>query len=353
MYRHLLVTVDGAPGGIDAIGHALELARAVGARVTFMLAGAAPDSRLSGARLPEHGAKVEAAARAQGLSHAIAGAGHPAAGGAAPGALAAELGCDLIGVAALPHDADAAACAQRRDLLATSGVPVLVCTSRRSPAEARVMARCLDAHRTVGVLLYALMASATHVDAPQRQASDTQRALMASATHVDVPQRQASDTQRALTASAANADAPQRRAADMQRALASLAALQRARVGTAAEARLFTALRVRAECVAAELDELDRQRQRDAQALDALERIAADGLPSAAFDAALARYAHGAFEQMGRMEGVIFPAARRYLGDADWAELDEPLADGAAATPPRANKANEPNEPDDARRASD
>ncbi|WP_322076374.1 universal stress protein [Burkholderia cepacia] len=331
MYRHLLVTVDGAPGGIDAIGHALELARAVGARVTFLLAGAAPASRLSGARLPEHGAKVEAAARAQGLSHAIAGAGlpgagHPGAGDAAPGALAAELGCDLIGVAALPHDADAAACAQRQHLLATSGVPVLVCTSRRTPAEARVMARCLDAHRAVGGLLHALMASGVDADARQRQASDAQHGLMASAAHADVLQRHA---------------------ADAQRALASLAALQRARVGTAAEAHLFAALRVRAECVAAELDELDRQRQRDAQALDALERIAADGLPSAAFDAALARYAHGAFEQMGRMEGVIFPAARRYLGDADWAGLDEPLADGAAATPP------DMNEPDDARRASD
>ncbi len=332
MYRHLLVTVDGAPGGIDAIGHALELARAVGARVTFLLTGAAPASRLSGARLPEHGAKVEAAARAQGLSHAIAGAGlpgagHPGAGDAAPAALAAELGCDLIGVAALPHDADAAACAQRRHLLATSGVPVLVCTSRRTPAEARVMARCLDAHRAVGELLHALMAFGVDADAQQ--------------------QRQARDAQRGLMATDAHADVPLRRAADAQRALASLAALQRARVGTAAEAQLFAALRVRAECVAAELDELDRQRQRDAQALDALERIAADGLPSAAFDAALARYAHGAFEQMGRMEGVIFPAARRYLGDADWAGLDDPLADGAAATPPGMN------EPDDARRASD
>ncbi|KVL59126.1 universal stress protein [Burkholderia cepacia] len=335
MYRHLLVTVDGAPGGIDAIGHALELARAVGARVTFLLAGAAPDSRLSGARLTEHGAKVEAAARAQGLSHAIAGSGHPGAGlpgagDAAPGALAAELGCDLIGVAALPHDADAAACAQRQHLLATSGVPVLVCTSRRTPAEARVMARCLDAHRAVGGWLHALMASGMGVDAD-----------------ADARRRQASDAQRGLMASAAHADVPQPPAADAQHALASLAALQRARVGTAAEARLFAALRVRAECVAAELDELDRQRQRDAQALDALARIAADGLPSAAFDAALARYAHGAFEQMGRMEGVIFPAARRYLGDADWAGLDEPLADGAAAPPPGMN------EPDDARRASD
>ncbi|KVA58773.1 universal stress protein [Burkholderia cepacia] len=331
MYRHLLVTVDGAPGGIDAIGHALELARAVGARVTFLLTGAAPASRLSGARLPEHGAKVEAAARAQGLSHVIAGAGHPGAGDSAPAALAAELGCDLIGVAALPHDADAAACAQRRHLLATSGVPVLVCTSRRTPAEARVLARCLDAHRAVGELLHALMAFGVDADVDV----DAQQ------------QRQASDAQRGLVASAAHADVPLRRSADAQRALASLAALQRARVGTAAEAQLFAALRVRAECVAAELDELDRQRQRDAQALDALERIAADGLPSAAFDAALARYAHGAFEQMGRMEGVIFPAARRYLGDADWAGLDDPLADGAAATPPGMN------EPDDARRASD
>ncbi|WP_253197032.1 universal stress protein [Burkholderia cenocepacia] len=155
MYRHLLVTVDDAPGGIDAIGDALELARAVGARVTFVLPAATPDSRLSGARLPGHGAKVEAAARAQGLSHGIAGAGqpgagHPGAGDASPGVLAGELGCDLIGVAALPPDADAVARAQRRQLLATSGVPVLVCPSRRAPAAARVIARCLDAHRMAG-----------------------------------------------------------------------------------------------------------------------------------------------------------------------------------------------------------
>ncbi|WP_396330498.1 universal stress protein [Burkholderia anthina] len=306
MYRHLLVTVDGMPGGIDAIGHALELARAVGARVTFVLSGAAPDSRLSGARMPDHGAKVEAAARAQGLSHAIAGAGHPGAGhpGAddtSPGALAGSLGCDLIGVAALPHDAAAAACTQRRVLLATSGVPVLVCPARHSPAEVRVMARCLAAHRALGERLLALMTASEGANA-----------------NADA------DADGALTA------------------LASLAALQRARFGTSTEARLFTALRRRAESTAAELDELDRQRRRDAHALDMLARLAADGLPSAAFDAALAVYAHGAFEQMGRMEGVIFPAARRYLGDADWIELDTPPASDATAPPPGAQ------EPDDA-----
>ncbi|MDN7905015.1 universal stress protein [Burkholderia diffusa] len=303
MYRHLLVTVDGVPGGIDAIGHALELARAVGARVTFVLSAAAPDSRLSGARMPEHGAKVEAAARAQGLSHAIA-----AAGDTAPATLAGELGCDLIGVAALPHDCDAAAAAQRRVLLATSGVPVLVCPARRAPAEARVMARCLAAHRALGERLQALTMASADPDAARRPTADAHGPVAA---------------------------------------LASLAALQNARFGASAEARLFAALRMRAESTAAELDELDRQRRRDAHALDALARLAADGLPSAAFDAALADYARGAFEQMGRMEGVIFPAARRYLGDADWNELDVPPASGAAATTPGAD------EPDDARRASD
>ncbi|MET3621751.1 universal stress protein [Burkholderia ambifaria] len=308
MYRHLLVTVDGAPGGIDAIGHALELARAVGARVTFVLSGTVPDSRLSGARMPRHDAKVEAAARAQGLSHVIAGGGHPvagqpAAGDTSPATLAGQLGCDLIGVAALPHDANAAAAAQRLELLATSIVPVLVCPARHGPAEARVMARCLAAHRALGERLEALMMASEGPDASGRPTADARGTLAA---------------------------------------LASLAALQHARFGTGAEARLCAALRIRAQSTAAELDELDRQRRRDAHALDALARLAADGLPSSAFAAALAVYARGAFEQMGRMEGVIFPAARRYLADADWNELDAPPASGAAATPPGAD------EPDDA-----
>ncbi|MBR8344361.1 universal stress protein [Burkholderia ambifaria] len=313
MYRHLLVTVDGVPGGIDAIGHALELARAVGARVTFVLSGAVPDSRLSGARMPRHDAKVEAAARAQGLSHVIAGAGHPGAGhpraghpGAgdtSPATLAGQLGCDLIGVAALSHDADAAAAAQRQALLTTSSVPVLVCPARHGPAEARVMARCLAAHRALGERLEALMMASEGPDAAGRPTTDAPGTLAA---------------------------------------LASLAALQHSRFGTDVEARLCAALRMRAQSTAAELDELDRQRRRDAHALDALARLAADGLPSSAFDAALAVYARGAFEQMGRMEGVIFPAARRYLADVDWNELDAPPASGAAATPPGAD------EPDDA-----
>ncbi|MBN3793336.1 universal stress protein, partial [Burkholderia sp. Ac-20353] len=163
MYRHLLVKVDGAPGGIDAVGHALELARAMSARVTFVLPDAAPDSYLPGARTPEHGAKVEAAAQAQGISYAIAPAWR-----APLWELARQLGCDLICVAALPSRTDAGAeagtdadaCTQRQLLCAASGVPVLVCAVSHSPAAARVIARCLDAHRAVAALLHALTSCA-------------------------------------------------------------------------------------------------------------------------------------------------------------------------------------------------
>ncbi|RQR57331.1 universal stress protein [Burkholderia sp. Bp9125] len=303
MYRHLLVTVECAPGGIDAVGHALELARAIGARITFVLAGAAPGPYLPGAQAAEQGAKVEAAARAQGVSHAIA-----PADGATLDELAGRDGCDLICVAALPDSADAAAGARRRDLLAASAVPVLVCAASK-PAAARVIARCLDAHRAVAARLHALMRCG------------------------------------------AEPGEPEQRAAAVRRALADLAGRQRPDRGDATEARLFAMLRARTECVAAELDELARQQRRDAQALDALAGVAEDASPPAgpaavaAFDAALARYARGVFEQMGRKEGVIFPAARRYLSDADWAALD-------AGEPANMNTATK-NETDDARRASD
>ncbi|KVM84079.1 hemerythrin domain-containing protein [Burkholderia stagnalis] len=302
MYRHLLVTVECAPGGIDAVGHALELARAIGARITFVLAGAAPGPYLPGAQAAEQGAKVEAAARAQGVSHAIAPAND-----AALDELAGRHGCDLICVAALPGSADAAAGARRRDLLAASAVPVLVCAASKPAAAARVIARCLDAHRSVATLLHALMRCGAATGEPEQ------------------------------------------RAAAVRRVLADLAGRQRPDRGDVTEAQLFAMLRARTECVAAELDELARQQRRDALALDALAGMAEGATPAGSaaldtFDAALARYARGVFEQMGRKEGVIFPAARRYLSDADWAALD--------AGPPADMNTNT-NETDDARRASD
>ena len=77
---------------------------------------------------------------------------------------------------------------------------------------------------------------------------------------------------------------------------------------------------------------------RHATPIAGAEAVRFDYADASTFDAALAVYARGAFEQMGRMEGVIFPAARRYLSDADWIELDVLPASGAAATPPGAQE---------------
>jgi hemerythrin-like domain-containing protein len=40
-------------------------------------------------------------------------------------------------------------------------------------------------------------------------------------------------------------------------------------------------------------------------------------------DQALNRYAKFAWEHMGREEGVILPAAQRYLTEADWVEIND------------------------------
>ncbi|CAN0620685.1 UspA domain-containing protein [Burkholderia multivorans] len=294
MYRHLLVTVDDTPGGIDAVGHALELARSLGARVTFVLSGAGSHRYLPEAQASEHGAKVEAAASAQGVSYAIA------SGGTSLADTARELGCDLICVAA-----QAAGAAREEGGLDASAVPVLVCPASEASAAARVIARCLDAHRAVTGMLHALLRHGTARGMP-------------------------------------GGDGGARR-----RVLADLAGLQALRRAGGPEPSLFAMLRTRTETVEAELDELDRQQRRDAHALDELARMTQQTMPSADFDAALAAYARGVFEQMGREEGVIFPAARRYLGEADWMELERKAEDGADALLPATD------EPEGAQRASD
>lgn len=295
MYRHLLVTVDDTPGGIDAVGHALELARSLGARVTFVLSGDASHRYLPEAQASEHGAKVEAAARAQGVSYAIA-----SGSGASLADTARELGCDLICVAA-----QAAGAAREGRGLDASAVPVLVCPASEASAAARVIARCLDAHRAVTGILHALLRHGTARGTPAGDAGA------------------------------------------LRRVLADLAGLQALRREDGPEPSLFAMLRVRTETVDAELDELDRQQRRDAHALDELARMTRQTMPSAGFDAALAAYARGVFEQMGREEGVIFPAARRYLGEADWMELESKAVEGADAPLPATD------EPEGAPRASD
>jgi hemerythrin-like domain-containing protein len=89
---------------------------------------------------------------------------------------------------------------------------------------------------------------------------------------------------------------------------------------------LFRKLRERAPQLVAELDELERQHERDRQLVTELEALVnKDPGDGAAFDAlerAVEGYASFIWDHLGREEGVILPAAHRYLTQDDWQEID-------------------------------
>jgi hemerythrin-like domain-containing protein len=101
---------------------------------------------------------------------------------------------------------------------------------------------------------------------------------------------------------------------------------------------LFFVLRGRTAVVHAELDELERQHEREramAEALtDDVQCYSEGKMNIAQLREAVESYAHFMWEHMGRVEGVILPVAQRYLSEADWQEIH------AAATRPGSPRAN-------------
>lgn len=315
MYRHFLVPVDDTDAGIDTVAYALEFARSIGARITFVqtriefeAADAArrigeterkeqtqrtDDAGKSGecgrsdesvrpaptpdaaarpaaeatpaARAPELPiAKAEAAARAQGVPcDSVCAAGATTADALAGAMLAHD--CDLLCVGPALGDAAAApphACVA--DRLAARGIAVLTCAFRRTPAAARAIA-----------------------------------------------------AGRALDADAAHAIAN------------GLSHLRDGRQPKAAR-RLYAALRGATGALDAELGELERQRLRNARMLSGLLEAIHAGIareaPPVRLEHALSAYAQCVCEHAGRGEGVIVPAAQRYLADDDWRAIDASLA---------------------------
>jgi hemerythrin-like domain-containing protein len=102
---------------------------------------------------------------------------------------------------------------------------------------------------------------------------------------------------------------------------------------------LFARLRERTSTVDAELDELERQHQRAAQMHHELAALVASDQESVAtgtqLEETLNACAQFTWEHMGREEGVVLPAARRYLRDADWNTLSEAFAALVADERPR------------------
>ncbi|MHA7388227.1 hemerythrin domain-containing protein, partial [Burkholderia pseudomallei] len=94
--------------------------------------------------------------------------------------------------------------------------------------------------------------------------------------------------------------------------------------------RLYAALRGATGALDAELGELERQRLRNARMLSGLLEAIHAGIareaPPVRLEHALSAYAQCVCEHAGRGEGVIVPAAQRYLADDDWRAIDASLA---------------------------
>ncbi len=317
MYRHLLVPVDGTDLSVEVVGNAVALARPLAARITFFhasedhaasLRGEADAVRLTSrenfdyafsGRPRELLAKAEAAARAFGVSctslHAISD--KPAQ---AIVAAAREAGCDLIFMAS--HGGRGrlgmAYSSETFDVLMHAGLPVLVAATREPSASARAIGILRDEHRSLAAVLHAWMhalARAREEDRP-----------------VDL--------------------------ALMRAIVRYVRAFPVALHHPKEEQQLFRRLRERTPVVNAELDELERQHERDRQLVDEIAGLV-DALADAGATAqaslartledAVGRYATFQWEHMGREEGVVLPAAQRHLDADDWAAIDAAFAANA------------------------
>jgi hypothetical protein len=244
MYRHLLVPVERSDACVEAIGHAAELARTLGARITFVCrdigenhggirGGDAAQHRHARALL----ARAEAAARAQGVPSSVLAVETPAS-----------------------RDYDLVCIAQGSAVPPLAGVAVLICPTDARPMVAKTVGALLAAHRA------------------RSDAYDDALSMKQPATRTIGRLQQAHDEDTALT----------------------------------------TALRNRTSAIDAELDELARLAEREAALLARIAELAAKG---DVIEDRLHACAAFAWERMGRIEGAVLPAARRYLHDDDWNAL--------------------------------
>ena len=322
MYRHFLVPVGDIGSCIEATGHAVAFAQSMGARVTFLpilyqhaatphhqdwhaqgVTGDASRACDVRERALELLARAEAAARAQGVPYSSVPASDETSFDSIVAA-AVRSGCDLIciapglrltevgNVALAPSDGSGA-----------GNVAVLICAADSRPATSRAIGRLLDQHRAIADTVHALQ--------------DMVRTARIASQQPDP--------------------------ISMHETVKHLRDLQIRRHRLKEAARFFARLRERTSIADAELDELECQRQRDEQLLTELteltelvERNSEPAVLGGRLEQALSAYAQFTWEHMGREEGVVLPAARRYLRDEDWNDIatafDATAADSATGT---------------------
>lgn len=305
MYRHLLVPIDGTDLATETVSNAVEFARTLGARITFFHAqpnhaaafgGEAEIVRLTSpadfayayqGRARELLAKAESAARALGVpcdsSTSVSDSPYRAIIAAAH-----DAGCDLIYMASHGRRSSIGMMlgSQTLKVLVNAGIPVLVAATSSPPATSQAIGIIRDEHRSLAAVLHAWLHLLESDSGPAEGSRDE---LMRAMLHY-------------------------------------IKAFPVALHHPKEEDYLFRKLRERTSQCNAELDELERQHERDLQLVDelakAVDRHAAGEADLATVKEAVSRYALFIWEHMGREEGVILPAAQRYLTPSDWDEIN-------------------------------
>ena len=286
MYRHLLLPVERSGASAEALGHVTELARAIGARITFLSMlpygdEVSPPAHAGEDRASEVLTISEAAALAQGVACSCAMASGPSRRESIL-IEARRHGCDLICLAAPGPDASAIHGEAGGSGLTFGGeIAVLVCPVDERSTVARSIGALFDDYHAI---------------------NDE------------------------LNAWPPLGDGRQPVTAPMRESVARLRELQTQRLRPKQHGSLYPRLRERTSVVDAELDELEFRHRRDDELLGELAQIVGQDDRSAPtnqpLDQAIATYVKSVWEWMGREQGVVLPAARRYLSDADWTAID-------------------------------
>ena len=304
VHRHFLVPVDETELSTATVDGAVELASALGARITFLHAQADYSASLSGesevVRLtaPDHFAysfegrpqellsKAESAARARGVpSDAVTVVGHSPH--RAIVAAARERGCDLIYMASHGRRTRLGMMlgSQTLKVLTSSEIPVLVAATRDPPVPVRTLGIVRDEHRSLAAVLHAWLQL---LERCRRSGSSPAPELLRAIVHY-------------------------------------IRSFPVALHHPKEEEYLFRRLRQRTSALDGELDALKEQHERDQVLVDelteAVERQCRGAISVDELERLVSGYAQFIWEHMGREEAVVLPAAQRHLTPADWQEI--------------------------------
>jgi nucleotide-binding universal stress UspA family protein/hemerythrin-like domain-containing protein len=306
MYRHLLVPIDGTELSTQIVGQSVEFARVLGARITFFHAVPDHAASLRGeaevvwatspneyvyayeGRARELLAKAEAAARAQGVPCSAVSTVSDKPYEAILAA-ARDAGCDLIYMASHGRRSSIGMMlgSQTLKVLTQTEVPVLVAATSNPAAPARAIGIIRDEHRSLAAVLHAWM----HLIGKARSEGKRPDPVL------------------------------------MRAIVRYIQEFPVALHHPKEDDHLFRKLRQRTSSCDAELDELQRQHERDHLLVAELEAMIQDDRADVAIvEAAVQRYADFIWEHLGREESVILPAAQKHLKDEDWAEIDAAFA---------------------------